>query len=273
MPAQAKLNEIHAPRKRSQLSTLDKEVRRAKQVVGIQTPMAISQAPSRALQGRGGLQNVRFYRNQRPFPDGVTIEEFYRTWGTDFKRLESAHNYIQWLFPCSTRSKFNGDSFALSSEEAVIMQRDPIIQSRLLRSFELILHFFGFEITHSGLQHHNVCVPARESWPHGIEMQTYDRPPIQRRPDVDAVPRLRNLRNKRHNFLRISRIIQHLGEVGLGRWQRPFLEALIEEVIDRRTLSTAASSLRQHWLQQVSDKADREALLIRMNRQTSKSVR
>ena len=182
--------------------------------------------------------NLKFYRNRIPFPGGMTIEEFHTgSRASDYEWLEQAHNYIQWLFPCSQASMFNAEAQALTEKEADVMAADATIQARLKVSLRLILAFFGF------------VVADGDGGGAG--------PTIQRA--ADAQERLANLSSHSHNFLRISRILQCLGETGLSAWQRPFLEALIQEV-NVGTLATAEMSLRQHWLEHVSDMEEREAL-------------
>ena len=58
----------------------------------------------------------------------------------------------------------------------------------------------------------------------------------------NAAVRLRNINTHSHNFLRISRLVRCLGEVGLGEWQLPLLRQLAAEVFQTRALRSAADS-------------------------------
>lgn len=143
-------------------------------------------------------ENVRFYRNERPFPGGVTIEEFFTTWSKDYSRLERTHNYVQWVFPCSTASSFNSHAVPLSTEEMAVFKEDTVIRARLVRSFKIILEFLGFEL-------HEGTTIVRGGWSNG----------------------LRNVTTNPHNLLRITRILQCLRETGMVEWQRRFMTALL----------------------------------------------
>ena len=79
----------------------------------------------------------------------MTIEEFFTTWSKDYSRLERTHNYVQWVFPCSTASSFNSHAVPLSTEEMAVFKEDTVIRARLVRSFKIILEFLGFEL-HEG---------------------------------------------------------------------------------------------------------------------------
>lgn len=62
------------------------------------------------------------------------------------------------------------------------------------------------------------------------------------------------------SFLRISRLVRCMGEVGLQQWQRPLLAQLATEVFQTGALRSAADSYCKHWLAHVSSADDREAL-------------
>ena len=152
-----------------------------------------------AMTEEASMENVRFYRNERAFPDGVTIETFLTEWNGDYDRLEKTHDYVQWIFPCSQASEFNAKAQALTKTEAAVMAADATIQGRLLRSFKLMLDFLGLELQEQTA----MIVPG--GWANG----------------------LRNIKQNNHNLLRITRILQCLRETGMLKWQVPFITALL----------------------------------------------
>ena len=69
---------------------------------------------------------------------------------------------------------------------------------------------------------------------------------VERDPaDADGA-RLGNFNSSPHNFLRISRILTSLGELGFRRYKAPFLAALRTEVAAGR-LARATDSLERFW--------------------------
>lgn len=85
---------------------------------------------------------VPFYLGEKPDLEGRTIQQIW-TW--DFEELECTHDYIQWLFPISEKSHFN--SYAPIVDEQVIeeFREDSLLQQNLLRSFSMILNFYGLK--------------------------------------------------------------------------------------------------------------------------------
>lgn len=90
--------------------------------------------------------NVRFYRNEIPLrPENKTIERIHREWHGNWDWLEYCHSYIQWLFPIQ-ESGLNWQAQILQRHEIQTMKNDQQILRRVLKSFQLMLDFYGFEI-------------------------------------------------------------------------------------------------------------------------------
>lgn len=141
----------------------------------------------------------QFYSGQRADDQGRKIEEI---WAWDDARLESVHDYIQWLFPTRRRSDFNPLAPVLEDEDVVAFHGSRQLRERLLRSFDRILQFYGFELTEneSALE-----VARSSSWP-------------LRRADW--------LSPGNHNHLRITRILTCLRVLGLSAHSKVFYKAL-----------------------------------------------
>jgi len=82
---------------------------------------------------------------------------FYRGAGTDaagraisvvhsfpFHRLDSCHDFIQWLFPLAMRSAFNPEAPILTEEDRFEFHNDPIIRKNYRISLARMLDFFGY---------------------------------------------------------------------------------------------------------------------------------
>ena len=83
--------------------------------------------------------NYLFYKGkQRTRPDCALISDFHTTWRGDFKRLECAHGYIQWLFPLFADSGVNWDARKLEHGEARLMRRDLDIAVNIVKSYRFV---------------------------------------------------------------------------------------------------------------------------------------
>ncbi|ORY34317.1 opioid growth factor receptor conserved region-domain-containing protein [Naematelia encephala] len=133
---------------------------------------------------KGSDVNLRFYSNEiRMRPDDMTYEEFMHAYERDWDELESNHGFIQWLFPIR-ESGVNPLSRPLQVTEAKAMSENSAILTRLLRSYKMMLLFYGIEFNEGKLQ-----------------------------PSSEARKRLRNLQYNPHNLLRLTRILKHLSEI------------------------------------------------------------
>jgi hypothetical protein len=84
-----------------------------------------------------------FYRGKGCDNKGRTIDEIWR-W--DHQKLESVHDYIQWLFPSLKPSAFNPDAPLLDDETVEVFRQDGELQQRLWKSLQLLLDFYGLEL-------------------------------------------------------------------------------------------------------------------------------
>jgi hypothetical protein len=86
----------------------------------------------------------------------VPLYAFLAGWGTDGRgrslsdvlgfddvRLESVHDYIQWLFPLPTRSMAQPGAPVLGGEEAAAIRGDPRAVANLRRAADRMLQFYA----------------------------------------------------------------------------------------------------------------------------------
>lgn len=143
----------------------------------------------------------------------LTLIDFYRgigkdsskrslqdIWNFTLSQKESAHDYIQWLFPLKTASKFNSKAPVLTPAVIAAMQADPLILDNVRVSLKKMLEFYGLEWDANGRAI--------------IESSTFSS-------------RAKVWLNKNnHNHLRITRILTSLNLLGLDKESRLFYDQL-----------------------------------------------
>ncbi|HYX13067.1 MAG TPA: opioid growth factor receptor-related protein, partial [Nostoc sp.] len=143
---------------------------------------------------------VPFYLGEQQDSQGRTIQEIW-TW--NFEELECVHNYIQWLFPLPERSAFNPDSPLVDEEIIQAFQSNPHLRQNLLRSFTVMLKFYGLQRQESN--DGKIVVSQSEDYPNR---------------KGEWVCRFN------HNYLRITRILKCLITFGLENEAQAFYEGL-----------------------------------------------
>jgi hypothetical protein len=147
---------------------------------------------------------VEFYRGTTTDFLGRRLSDL---WAWDHERLEGVHDYIQVLFPNCDPSFFNFHAPLLDEEAVAAFCTDPLLRENLARSLDLMLRFYGLEHDRATGQ-------------------------IVRRPEFEE--RAQNWLNRRnHNYLRITRILLCLHELGLDDLGRAFLAALEAIYLER----------------------------------------
>jgi hypothetical protein len=147
------------------------------------------------------LNLARFYRGEEADEQGRWLRDF---WSWSHHLLEGVHDYIQFMFPLTEPSLFNSRAPTLDAAALAQFRGDPLIQRNLLRSLEVMLDFYGFELNKNQLQ----ILPAAHF--------------AQRAPEW--------LFPNDHNHLRITRILKCLMLSGLEGQARAFHRALTATV-------------------------------------------
>lgn len=122
---------------------------------------------------------LAFYRGG-PDDKGRTLTEIL-AW--EDRRLENAHDYVQWVFPNRTRSRYNPAAPLLTDETVKAFRTDPTLKARLLQSASRMDTFYA-----DG--------PEKPLW----------------------------VSDSNHNYLRITRILLCLNELGLSDRARQFFD-------------------------------------------------
>lgn len=160
---------------------------------------------------------VSFYKGLSPDDYGRHITDI---WAFSDQQLEGIHNYIQRLFPNRTPSAFVR---APLLEDATVraFHEDEDLQNRLLTSLDRMLRFYGLVREGERVVRSAAFEEKARNW-----LTPYN-----------------------HNFLRITRILLCLKELGLGRRADAFFHCL--EEIHREHREIGAETF-QYWRNAVS---------------------
>ncbi|XP_052250813.1 opioid growth factor receptor-like isoform X2 [Dreissena polymorpha] len=177
--------------------------------------------------------NLKFYRNEsasKPFP-GSYVEDML-AWRGDYKKLETGYFYIQWLFPIPASSGLNNCAQELYAHEADEMQRDPIVVGKVLRSYEMMLDFYGMELVDVTSGKVRRCTKNWEN-------------------------RYAYLNRTFPNYIRIRRILICLGQLGYERFQVPLVRFIMAEAKVTEELHAVDSKIIRILIEAIKDEDDR----------------
>jgi len=179
-------------------------------------------------------KNLDFYSNQRiSKPEGDYIDNIHKKWWGSYGQLEAHHGYIQWLFPIR-EDGLNSQAQILQPHEAKAIAADPIKKARIVRSYELMLDFYGMKL----LDQKTGALGRSANWQE----------------------RYRNLNSSFHNYLRITRILKCLGEMDLEYLKKPFVEFVLQEIYENGQLYNCHESCTRYWSEVLRRDEDRQAL-------------
>ncbi|XP_041920822.1 opioid growth factor receptor-like protein 1 [Alosa sapidissima] len=179
-------------------------------------------------------RNLRFYLNKIPLvPDGIYVEEILNKWRGDYEKLEHNHTYIQWLFPLREQG-LNFFAQELTQDEIKEFQSTREAKRRFLLAYTIMLDFFGIKLLDK-----NGNVDRAANWQ----------------------DRFQHLNESQHNYLRITRILKSLGELGFEAFKPPLVRLLLKESLVEGTLPNMRHSALEYFVYTLRDRAQRRALL------------
>ncbi|KAG8007427.1 Opioid growth factor receptor [Nibea albiflora] len=94
-------------------------------------------------------RDMQNYRHD--YPVNVYINTFHNAWWGDYHRLEYVHTYIQWLFPLQEPG-MNYEASPLTKEEIQGFLENSTAKENLLKSYKLMLDFYGIDHSHNNLR-------------------------------------------------------------------------------------------------------------------------
>ncbi len=137
---------------------------------------------------------ITFYSGSGKDSSGRTIESI---WQFDYDRLESVHDYIQWLFPSSKRSNFNWSAPILDFETIQFFNASADLKDRLRKSLLLMLDFYGLEFDATASSANTIQKAAHYS-------------------ERKNIWQSKQLGLPNHNLLRLTRILEALQVLGFA---------------------------------------------------------
>lgn len=132
--------------------------------------------------------------------EGRTLDQILG-WNDDL--LEAVHDYIQWLFPSRQPSGVNPSAPLVTDATVRVFQRDPALRDRMRAAFDRMLVFYGLRRNDARVEIDSARFPLRARvW----------------------------LRPGNHNHLRLTRILDSLGTLGLRPEARALQRCLLEDI-------------------------------------------
>ncbi|KAL1771556.1 opioid growth factor receptor 1 isoform X1, partial [Sigmodon hispidus] len=186
------------------------------------------------IRYQNDLSNLRFYKNKIPFkPDGVYIEEVLNKWKGDYEKLEHNHTYIQWLFPLREQG-LNFYAKELTTYEIEEFKKTKEAIRRFLLAYKMMLEFFGIK-----LMDKTGNVARAVNWQE----------------------RFQHLNESQHNYLRITRILKSLGELGYESFKSPLVKFILHEALVENTIPNIRQSALEYFVYTIRDRRERRKLL------------
>lgn len=176
---------------------------------------------------------VDFYLGEIEDTESRNIEDIW-AWshsahGNDV--LESAHDYIQWIFPLREQSNFNADAPLITDEDVAAWQADPVLRGRLVRSTSMFLKFLGLEL----------FGPQMRDWPKDMDWQVARTEAFEKRENLWKTPN--------HNWLRISRMLGSLMLLGMPN----LAKAIYKELSQLRQEGYGSENSFSYWRKAVGE--------------------
>lgn len=160
--------------------------------------------------------------------------------GWDFDKLESVHNYIQWLFPLTDRSSANWNAPVLTQADIEIFQSSDVVRKNLLRSFSRMMSFYGFEVNQKGDAAMQKRIDIDSIKPGGNN-------PVSLQKSADFPQRAANwLTRGNHNFLRLTRIMKSMNLANLNNYSQALFGEL-EKLYESDYGSVIGFTTFQYW--------------------------
>ncbi|XP_020509986.1 opioid growth factor receptor-like protein 1 [Labrus bergylta] len=179
-------------------------------------------------------RNLRFYLNKIPLvPDGIYIEEILTKWRGDYDKLEHNHTYIQWLFPLREQG-LNFYAHELTQDEIKEFQSTREAKRRFLAAYSIMLDFYGIKLLDK-----SGSVARAPNWQE----------------------RFQHLNESQHNYLRVTRILKSLGELGYEAFKAPLVRLFLQESLYHNTLPNMQHSVLEYFVYTIRLPATRRRLL------------
>lgn len=156
---------------------------------------------------------VEFYQGTGTDSEGRSLEDI---WGFSDDEMEFQHDFIHWIFPLETPSRFDRSAPVLSDDDVRAFRDDPKLRENLRKSLDRFLAFLGLA------REEDAIVPASD-FP--------TKRAIFQEPD--------------HNWMRITRAVTCLRTLGLADEAQRFYKGLQRLILIGEAQITAET--RAFW--------------------------
>jgi opioid growth factor receptor-like protein len=154
--------------------------------------------------------------------NGRTLREIL---GWNDSTLEAVHDYIQWVFPTRQPSGVNPSAPLVTAETVRAFAADATLRGALLDAFSRMLRFYGLRRL------------VREDGSVRVEID-----------DGRFADRAENwLRPDNHNHLRLTRIVQSLGTLGLAEDAKALQRCLVHDIGEGATADRVSAATVRFW--------------------------
>ena len=162
---------------------------------------------------------LNFYMGTGTDQSNRTIHD---VWNFSNSKLEKVHDYIQWLFPTSIKSKYNTSAPVLTLEERKKFSKTDIYKKNMKKSLDMMLRFYGLERKTVSCKN-VICMNSK----------TFHE-------------RSKNwLQPSNHNFQRLSRIIRSLSELGMKDFAKALYHCLTRDIYPM--FQNVIGDSMKHW--------------------------
>ena len=167
---------------------------------------------------------LNFYSKKGTDQSGRYITDI---WHFSLYELEDVHNYIQWLFPTSQKSRYNKYPGPLTHHERAQFSQGYEYQNNLLISLEVMLKFYGLVMKRNNNSINITC----------------NQNTFKKRAKVWIN------KDNPHNFDRFSRILRSLTELGMKKVSDALLKCLLKEIYPNPLYHNIIGNSIHYWIQ------------------------
>jgi hypothetical protein len=167
-------------------------------------------------------KNYDFYSMRCKGKPLDNIDSVHEQYFAKYDFLEENNNYMEWLFPIYGSAGINHNTKPLSMQEAELFKKNIQTSIRLVRSYKLMLNFFGMKLANDLTGE------------------------VTREEDIWQA-RYCQINSRTNNNIKITRMLKSLGQLGFERYQKRFVEHLKTEIEEHGLLKNCRDNFKNYW--------------------------
>lgn len=167
-------------------------------------------------------KNYDFYSMRCKGKPLDNIDSVHEKYFAQYDFLEENNNYMEWLFPIYGSAGINPYTKPLSMPEAELFKKNIQASCRLVRSYKLMLNFFGMKLANDLTGE------------------------VTREQDIWQA-RYCHINTRTNNNIKITRMLKSLGQLGFERYQKMFVQHLKTEIEEHGLLKNCRDNLKNYW--------------------------